>query len=103
VLPERDHDCWALGVDAAINDDLLASGVRLPDGAVTPAVLGLPDDGIEEVYCAALVRQRAASSGAGYTFCVLQMLLAAFKRRDLYITPSQRWGDPRAWLLTGKV
>ncbi len=28
-------------------------------------------------------------------------MLAAFKRRDLYVMPSQRWGDPRAQLLTG--
>ena len=34
-----------------------------------------------------------------YTFCALQAL-HAFKRRDLYVEPSQSWGDPRTQLLT---
>jgi hypothetical protein len=37
-----------------------------------------------------------------YTFCVLQAALAAFKPSDLYVMPSQRWGDPRVQLLTAK-
>ena len=44
-----DHERWNLAADAAINDDLLAAGVPLPDGAVTPATLGLAEGGIEEV------------------------------------------------------
>jgi predicted metal-dependent peptidase len=63
--PDRNHDCWALATDSAINDDLLAAQMPLPDGAVTPAALGLPDGGIEEVYYAALAQQRTASTGAG--------------------------------------
>jgi hypothetical protein len=39
-------------------------------------------------------RQDVASRA--YTFCAPQAMHAAFKRRDLYVTPSQRWGDPRA-------
>jgi hypothetical protein len=35
-----------------------------------------------------------------YTFCALQATHAAFKRRDLYLMPSQRRGDPRAQLVT---
>ena len=50
-----------------------------------------------------VVRADKSIDRRAYTFCVLQTLLAAFKRRDLYVTPSQRWGDPRAQLLTGEA
>ncbi|MDP9381326.1 MAG: Tn3 family transposase, partial [Chloroflexota bacterium] len=37
----------------------------------------------------------------GYTFCVLERLQDALRRRDVYVSPSERWGDPRAKLLRG--
>ena len=43
--------------DLSINDDLLAAGVPLPAGAVTPAAFGLTEGGIEEVYYAALAQE----------------------------------------------
>jgi predicted metal-dependent peptidase len=63
VGADVDHQRWNFAGDAAINDDLLAAGVQLPDGVITPAVLGLDKGGIEEVYYAALSKQ-AASDGA---------------------------------------
>ena len=36
-----------------------------------------------------------------YTFCVLDKLQASLKRRDLFVTPSWRYADPRAGLLDG--
>jgi hypothetical protein len=48
-----------------------------------------------------VVRADKSIDRRAYTFCVLPAVLAAFKRRDLYVMPSQRWGDPRAQLLTG--
>ena len=48
-----------------------------------------------------VVRADKSIDCRAHTFCVLQTLLAAFKRHDLYVTPSERWGDPRAQLLTG--
>lgn len=36
-----------------------------------------------------------------YTFCVLEGLRHALRRRDLFVSPSQRWSDPRAKLLQG--
>lgn len=49
-----DHGLWNLATDAAINDDLLRAGLPLPEWAVTPSALGLPDAGIEESYYAAI-------------------------------------------------
>jgi predicted metal-dependent peptidase len=65
-----DHLRWNLATDAAINDGLLESGVPLPEGVVTPAILDLPDGGIEESYYNALPPcppddQPGCGSGAG--------------------------------------
>jgi len=57
---DYDHRRWNLAADISINDDLLAAGVPLPDGVVTPAALGLAEGGIEEVYYAALSQQTAS-------------------------------------------
>ncbi len=36
-----------------------------------------------------------------YTVCVVNMVNSALKRRDIYASPSERWGDPRLKLLRG--
>ncbi len=36
-----------------------------------------------------------------YTFCLLERLRDGLRRRDLFVTGSGRWGDPRAKLLQG--
>lgn len=45
---------WNLAGDLAINDDLLADGVRLPGLPVTPTSMGLPTGLLEEEYFALL-------------------------------------------------
>jgi predicted metal-dependent peptidase len=66
VTPKT-HHLWNLAGDAAINDDLLADGVRLPD-PVLPRSLGLPARGFEETYYRQLCREAhpaAAMCGSG--------------------------------------
>ena len=36
-----------------------------------------------------------------YTFAVLERLQQSLDRREVFVTPSERWGDPRAKLLSG--
>ncbi len=36
-----------------------------------------------------------------YTFCTLERLQDALRRRDVFVLPSERWSDPRAKLLHG--
>jgi len=43
--PGVDHRRWNYATDAAINDDLVRGDISLPEGAVTPAGLGLPPTG----------------------------------------------------------
>ena len=38
-----------------------------------------------------------------HTFCVLEQLRLALRRRDVFVAPSARWGDPRAKLLQGRA
>lgn len=38
---------------------------------------------------------------AAYTFCILLCLQDSLQRRDIFVSPSDRWGDPRAKLLQG--
>ena len=38
---------------------------------------------------------------AAYTFCVLEALWRALRRRDVYAIGADKWGDPRARLLSG--
>lgn len=56
-----------IAADAEINDDIIAEGFQLPDGAITPASIGQPDGLLAEEYYAALekqARQSAPSQGA---------------------------------------
>jgi hypothetical protein len=43
----------------------------------------------------------ASSSFHPYTFCVLDELQTALKRRDVFVTQSWRYADPRVGLLDG--
>lgn len=63
---------WNYAADAEINDDLIAAGVPLPEGVITPATLGQADGGIAEDYYEACVSTVAdaddepgCGSGAG--------------------------------------
>ena len=37
------------------------------------------------------------------TFCVLERLREALRNREVFVSPSERWGDPRAQLLSGEA
>ena len=50
-----------------------------------------------------MVRSDKTLDRRAYTFCALQVMHAAFKRRDLYVEHSLRWGDPRAQLLIAEA
>lgn len=58
-----DHDTWNIACDAAINESLLACGTPLPDGCVTPANQGLPDNGVEEDYYRQLLQPHPPAAG----------------------------------------
>lgn len=48
-----------------------------------------------------VVREDGTVDIHAYTFCALQELQTALKRRDVFVAPSWRYADPRAGLLEG--
>ena len=50
-----DRTMWNVAADAEINDDLIAAGLGLPDGVVTPTGIGCEDGHAAEVYYRHLV------------------------------------------------
>lgn len=61
-----DREAWNIAGDAEINDDLLAAGVPLPEGVVTPPGIGCEDNGLAEDYYARLVPDSPTGpTGAG--------------------------------------
>ncbi|MDQ1396629.1 MAG: hypothetical protein QOG64_1888, partial [Acidimicrobiaceae bacterium] len=60
-VTDEDKDPWDDAADAEINDDLVASGLRLPGRTVLPDDLGQPRGGLAEGYYG---RRRQAAPGA---------------------------------------
>lgn len=60
-----DRTMWNYAADAEINDDLIAAGVRLPEGVVTPTGLGCEDGHAAEVYYRHLVPPGSPRSDTG--------------------------------------
>ena len=59
-----DRTMWNYAADAEINDDLIAAGVGLPVGVVTPSAIGCEDGHAAEVYYRHLVPPGTPRSGA---------------------------------------
>ena len=49
-----------------------------------------------------IVNETGEIDRQAYTFCVLEQLRAALRRRDVFVSPSNRWRDPRVQLLQGE-
>jgi TnpA family transposase len=47
-------------------------------------------------------RDEQEVSRPAYTVCVVERLHEALRRHDVFVEPSERWGDPRARLLQGE-
>lgn len=54
-----DPAAWNIAADAEINDDLIAEDVALPQGAVTPSGIGMPDGLTAEEYAVRMQSGRA--------------------------------------------
>ncbi|GLQ91661.1 transposase [Dyella acidisoli] len=61
----------------------------------------VPRDVIRKRWARYVIREDGTIDHRAYTFCVLDELKIALHRRDVYITPSWKYADPRAGLLKG--
>lgn len=64
VGSKAEHDAWNLAGDAESNDDLVAAEVPLPEGCITPGVLGQPDGLTAELYYDSLDRPQEPQDGS---------------------------------------
>ena len=60
-----------------------------------------PQEVITKPWLRHVLREDASVDPRAYTFCVLDGLHKALRRRDVFVSPSWRYADPRAGLLTG--
>ena len=60
-----------------------------------------PIAGIAAGWRAVVVGEQGRIAKKAYTFWVLSRILESVRSHDLYVTPSERYGDPRAQLLHG--
>lgn len=67
----------------------------------TKATQGAPREVISKSWQQHVLRNEDEVDQRAYSFCVLDQLNTALKRRDVFISPSWRYSDPRAGLLAG--
>ncbi len=67
----------------------------------TPELADAPLAVVTPAWRRRVVRPGHAIDRPAYTLCALEQLREGLRRRDLFVTPSARWGDPRAKLLAG--
>jgi len=61
-----------------------------------------PKDVITKQWQRHVLCENGSIDPRAYTFCVLDGLRKAIRRRDVFVSPSWRYADPRAGLLTGR-
>ena len=60
-----------------------------------------PVDIVERAWQAHVVRPGGKVDASAFAFCALDKLRVALRRRDVFVSPSWRYADPRAGLLVG--
>jgi TnpA family transposase len=74
--------------------------LRTHEVRVKPAPLA-PRDVITKPWQRHVLREDGSIDPRAYTFCVLDGLRKALRRREVFVSPSWRYADPRAGLLAG--
>ena len=77
--------------------------LRLVEGKQKPKMQDAPLDIVTKGWRRWVVLENGAIDQRAYTFCVLEQLLLALGRRDVFVSPSVYWSNPRAKLLAGET
>ena len=75
--------------------------LRDHEGQATRSWPEAPMTGMTTTWRAVVVGENGRVSKKAYTFWVLFRMLELMQSHDLYVTPSERYGDPRSQLLQG--
>jgi len=71
------------------------------EGQRDPDMRHAPREVVPRAWRSFVFRERREVDRKAYTLCTLEQLQAALRRHDVYVHPSERWGDVRARLLQG--
>ena len=75
--------------------------LRKIEGASKPSMDKAPIEILNAAWKKLVIQADHKIDRRFYTFCALERLQDGLSRRDVYVTPSERWSDPRAKLLRG--
>jgi TnpA family transposase len=73
------------------------------EGHRNPHMHHAPLDVVSRVWRRYAVNRDTSVNRPAYTLCVIERLQEALRRHDIFVTPSEHWGDPRAKLLQGEA
>ena len=73
------------------------------EGNRKPKMDAAPLKIVDKKWTTLVVASDGSIDRRAYTFCVLGQLLEGLRRRDLFVSSGEKWGNPRAKLLQGKA
>ncbi len=91
------------GVDAARPIMGALAFLESVEGERRPEMDNAPMGVVTSHWRPLVVRRDEGVDRKAYSFCVLDRLRVALRRRDVFASPSHRWADPRAKLLQGSA
>ncbi len=71
------------------------------EGRRSPHLQSAPRDVITRAWRRYVLPREQQVDRPAYTLCVMERLQEALRRHDVFVSPSERWGDPRTKLLQG--
>ncbi len=71
------------------------------EGKTRPDLTEAPLEVVPKAWRRLVVASDGRVDRRAYTLCVLERLQDGLQRRDVFVSPSERWGDPRLKLLRG--
>ncbi len=77
--------------------------LRSIEGRSKPDMGDAPQDVVNRAWHRLVFDSNGQIDRRFYTFCVLERLQDNLERRDVWVSPSERWGNPRAKLLEGAM
>lgn len=100
-LPTLVRSIHFAGADAAAPVLAAVRYLEQLEGKRMPTLADAPQNVITAAWRRHVVSADTAIDRRFYTFCVLERLQDALSRRDVYVTPSERWANPRTKVLEG--
>ena len=73
------------------------------EGKRNPPMENAPLKTVPKKWSSWVVKKDGMIDRKAYTFCILEQLVEGLRRRDLFVSPSERWSNPSAKLLHGQA